>query len=596
LSALQARRFRLHESAAREKDTEMDREQENIRRKIESSDGVEKSEPSTSLHSSSSNNRPGALILRKPLIIVIVVLLIVLAAAVTFWLRSGSSSQAGRPVPAPTGEPVPSPSESGAQPRPGEITITLTPDELQNAQIKTEPVTVQSDGAGAAAGPHTVGTVQANAYKEVPILPVAGGIVREVNAQLGDRVRRGQTLAVVFSSELAEAQSEYLKMVAELEEHHKHHLRATELVEIGAMSREDLEGALSKYKTAQANVSSARQRLLLLGMSAKEIDALRPDQVRSLVSVPAPASGTVISRTVNPGEVVMTGKELFRVADLSSVWVMGQVYESDFAKVRVGTPAVITTTAYPDRTFMGKVSYIDPKVDPQTRTAQVRVELANPNDMLKLGMFVDVSFGDGVPVATSGQPSVAVPRAAVQSIGSKHVVFAATDQQGVFVQREVNAGPEINGHVTIYTGLSSGDRVVTEGAFLLRAESLKLNPTQSTASSVQSAQPQTATTSPIKQSTRESDAGAGTQNVTIAVTKDGFTPESFTVRKNLPVRLTFVRKVEATCATDVVIADYDIKRELPLNEPVVIEFTPEKAGTISFACGMNMQRGRITVR
>jgi len=160
------------------------------------------------------------------------------------------------------------------------------------------------------------------------------------------------------------------------------------------MSREDLEGAISKYKAAQANVSSARQRLILLGMSPKEVDALRTsDQMRSLVSVPAPVSGTVISRTVNPGEVVATGKELFRVADLSSILVVGQVYESDFAKVQLGTPAVITTAAYSGRTFTGRVSYIDPRVDPQTRTAQVRIELANPGEILKIGMFVDVSFG-----------------------------------------------------------------------------------------------------------------------------------------------------------------------------------------------------------
>src|SRR4030095_7650828 len=189
------------------------------------------------------------------------------------------------------------------------------------------------------------------------------------------------------------------------------------------MSREDLEGATSKYKTAQANVSSARQRLLLLGLNAKEIDSLHPDQLRSLVSVPAPVSGTVISRTVNPGEVVATGKELFRVADLSNIWVVGQVYESDFARVHVGTPAVITTAAYPGRTFTGRVSYVDPRVDPQTRTAQVRIEIGNPGEILKIGMFVDVSFGAAAPAGTSGQPAVVVPRAAVQTMGTKQIVF-----------------------------------------------------------------------------------------------------------------------------------------------------------------------------
>jgi RND family efflux transporter MFP subunit len=541
---------------------------------------------------------------RRPWLVVLAVLLVISAVGVTLLLRPGSGSQAGRPVPAPTGVPVPAPSESGSgtAPRPGDITIAVAPDELENAQIKTEVATTQAVGSGvSSADTRTTGTVQSNAYKEVAVLPVAGGITREVNAQLGDKVRRGQTLATIFSTELANAQSDYLKMDAELEEHHKHHLRAIELVEIGAMSREELEQATSRYKSAQANVSSVRQRLMLLGMSQREVDVLRTsDQVRSLISVPAPVSGTVIGRTVNPGEVIATGKELFRVADLSSIWVVGQVYESEFTKVHVGTPAVVTTAAYPGRAFTGRVSYIDPRVDPQSRTAQVRIELANPGEILRIGMFVDVSFGGALPAGTSGQSAVVVPREAVQSIGTKQVVFVATDRHGVFVQREVSVGPQTNGLLTVYSGVNPGERVVTEGSFLLRAESLKLNPGQSTSSNIPLAQQPTEAPRGQPSQTHQPPADAGgetkQQSVNVAITKDGFTPSSFTVRKNIPVRLTFIRKVEVTCTTDVVIPDYDIKRELPLNEPVVVEFTPEKAGTISFACGMNMQRGKIVVK
>src|SRR5262249_23688662 len=143
--------------------------------KIESSDADNKSEPGMR-RSPDSGTRTAEVVTRRPWIVALVVLLIASAAAFTFWLRSGSSSQAGRPVPAPTGEPVPSFSESGTQPRPGEIIITLTADKLQNAQIKTETATVQPGGAVAVPGPRTTGTVQANAYKEVPILPIAGGI------------------------------------------------------------------------------------------------------------------------------------------------------------------------------------------------------------------------------------------------------------------------------------------------------------------------------------------------------------------------------------------------------------------------------------
>ena len=532
--------------------------------------------------------------------IIVAALLGVSIIALALWLSRRASIQEGRPVPAPTGVTVPAPSgemPSGTEAQPGEITLTLSADKLENAQIKTEVATERNGGAAPAAeGMRTTGTVQSNAYKETPVFPIAGGIVRQVDAQLGDRVWRGQPLATIFSTELAEAQGEYLKMLAELEEHHQHHQRATELVEIGAMSREELEMATSNYKKAQANVSTARQRLTLLGLTPQEIEALKtPAQIRSLISVTAPASGTVLNRAVNPGEVVDKGKELFRVADLTNVWVMGQVYESDFAKVRVGTPAFITTPAYASRTFRGRVAYIDPRVDPTTRTAQVRVEVANPGEALRLGMFVDVSYGSAAPAAAGGQPTVVVPAAAVQMIGAKQVVFVATAQPGVFIQRDITAGPETGGAVVIYSGVKAGERVVTEGSFLLRAESLKLNPSQSTSSNTPPPMPQ-GKPAPTQQLLDEQPAAPTVQTIKVSLTKDGYKPASVTVSKGTPVRLTFVRQVEQTCGTEVVIATLNIRRDLPLNEPVVVEFTPDKPGTISFACGMNMLHGKIIVK
>lgn len=545
-------------------------------------------------------DRARRLTTRKRWLIISLALLAVAAIAVALLWGRESGSQEGRPVPAPTGAAVPSPSDgtaTGSEPQPGEITITLSPDKLESAQIKTEAATAQAGAAApVAGGMRTTGTVQSNAYKETPVFPIAGGIVRQVNAQLGDKVRSGQALAVIFSTELAAAQGDYLKMVAEFEEHHQHHRRATELVEIGAMSREELEQATSNYKAAEANVETARQRLLLLGLTAPEVAALKsPAQIRSLIPVAAPASGTVLNRAVNPGEVVDKGKELFRVADLSTVWVVGQVYETDFARVRVGTPAAITTPAYTGRTFRGRVAYIDPRVDPTTRTAQVRVEVANPGETLRLGMFVDVSYGSATPAAVGGQPAVVVPAAAVQMIGAKQVVFVATAQPGVFIQRDVIARPETNGMVPIYNGVKAGERVATEGSFLLRAESLKLNPAQSTSSNTPQPMPQ-GKPAPTPQSLDEQPAAPTVQTVKVLLTKDGYKPTSVTVRKGTPVRLTFVRQVEQTCGTEVVIATLNIRRELPLNKPVVVELTPDKSGTISFACGMNMLHGKIIVK
>ena len=564
-------------------------------------------EPRASGSSLSGPGHPGRSSASKRWIVIVAAVLLLSAVAVALLLRRGSSSDEGRPVPAPTGVAVPSPSgetASGTQPKPGEIVITLSRDKIDGAQIRTEAASEQN-GAGqpAAGGMRTTGIVQSNAYRETPVFPLAGGIVREVSAQLGDRVRREQPLAVVFSTELSEAQGSYLKAVAEFEEHHKHHQRALQLLEIGAISREEVEMAASNYKSAEANVSTTRERLMLLGMTPQQADALRGSgQVKSLISVSAPASGTVLNRAVNPGEVVDKGKEMFRIADLSTVWVIAQIYENDFAKVRVGTPTAVTTPAYPGRVFNGRVSYIDPRVDSNTRTAQVRMELGNPGEVLKFGMFVDVSFGGTTPTS-AGQPVAVVPRQAIQTIGAKQVVFVASDLPGVFIQREVTIGPEANGVVPVYSGLRAGEQVVTEGSFLLRAESLKLNPAQpntptpstSTQPAGQPPQPQSKVTGRAPGS-----SSVGTdqeiQTAKVVLTKDGYRPASIRVRKDLPLQLTFVRQAEATCGTEITIPQYGITRELPLNEPVMVELTPNKLGEVSFVCGMGMLHGKIVVR
>jgi len=201
------------------------------------------------------------------------------------------------------------------------------------------------------------------------------------------------------------------------------------------------------------------------------------DQMSAIVSVESPATGVILSRSVNNGEVVSAGKELLRVTDLSTVWVIAQVYENDFLAVPVGTSAIISSGAFGGRSFQGRVSYVDPRVEPQTRTAQVRIETQNSSGLLKLGMFVDVTFASrgGGAAATN---VVTVSQSAVQQIGSTKVVYLVTPRAGVFTQRVVEGLEPSDGRIAIVEGLASGDRVVSEGSFLLRSESLKLHPSQ----------------------------------------------------------------------------------------------------------------------
>ncbi len=393
----------------------------------------------------------------------------IVVVAFTAWLLW--PKQTGKPVPAPRsvsfGE-AQQPATAGGE------KLMLTPEQLRTAQLKIE--TVGERPSSEAAGQMATGVVQANTYKETPVVSLVGGIVRSVGPELGQNVKRGQRVAVVFSNELADAQSHYLTAVAALDEHHRHHMRTIKLVEIGAASRQDLEMTTAQYREAESNVANIRQKLLLLGMTAQRIDSLNStSQISSEVTVPSPSSGTVTSRTVNPGEVIEANKELMRVTDLSTVWVVGQVYEKDLATVRVGSGANITSDVYPRRVFRGRVSYVDPKIDSATRTAQVRIELNNPGQIFKIGMYVNVAFG-ALGIAEKTTP--VLPKSAVQSIGNQQVVFLTTDRANEFVMRPVRLGVESNGFYPVLEGLNTGDRIVTDGSFLLRAEWLKLHPNQ----------------------------------------------------------------------------------------------------------------------
>ncbi|MBI1762720.1 MAG: efflux RND transporter periplasmic adaptor subunit [Acidobacteria bacterium] len=526
----------------------------------------------------------------------IVVTVFVLAAAAGgfwFWRGKSSSSVAGRPVPTPDFDVAATPAHETSVARPDDMLISLPPEKLANASFKIEAVQ-PAMAAPTSGGLRAVGTVQSNPYKETPVMPIAGGIVRAVNVTLGEQVTPGQTLATLFSTELSEAQTAYLKVQAEIEKHHKHFRRAADLVELGAISREEYEDTQSQYKTEQAELGAARQRLVLYGLTAKQIDALQSGaEASALITITAPVSGLVLNRLVNPGEVVNMGKELFRLADLSTVWVIGQVYEQDLARVRVGTAAAITAAAYPQRRFTGRVSYIDPRIEPQTRTAQVRIEVGNAGQPLKLGMFVDVNFGGDVPTRTEANAAVSVPQSAVQLIGTKPVVFVATAEAGGFAQRAVQAGPAVNGVVPVFDGLSLNDRVVTEGSFLLRAESLKLDPAQTR----EAAPEQRARADQHKAAPADKAATAAEiQTATVVLNEKGYQPGTLRLRPGIRARVTFLRKVEATCGTEIVLADYGIKRALPLGQPVTIEFTPAKPGEFKFSCGMDMLQGSIVVK
>jgi len=467
----------------------------------------------------------------------------VLLVLLVGWLFLGSSGDAGRPVPAPRmpiGDATPADTILNK-------TLTLSAEQVENAGITQETVGEQLSTESFETS--ATGTVEANAYRQTPAVTIAGGIVRRVIPVLGDSVRAGQTVAVIYSDEFAQTQSRYIALVtaaenarrnyqrtqslvainqpgrseleqatkqrraaeAALSEMRNRFERTTRLITIGAASREELdqdttrlrtaeaeveearqrerraqqllpispevraasEEALNSLQTAEADLASTRQRLILFGMSSSQVNSLRSaSQIAAEINVPAPASGVVTARSVNPGEVVEANKVLLQVTDLSSVWVIAQVYEADLGRMRVGSGGSITSDAFPNELFRGTITYIDPQIDAATRTAKVRLEVANSGQRLKLGMYVRVAFG------ALGQAERTVPviaTSAVQSIGGQQIVFLPTADPNVFELRPVRLGEEINGKRPVFEGLTVGDKVVTNGSFTLRAEWLKIN-------------------------------------------------------------------------------------------------------------------------
>ena len=262
---------------------------------------------------------------------------------------------------------------------------------------------------------------------------------------------------------------------ADAEQMRLRHQRALELARLNPVSRADFEQAAVKLRTAEVERATAREKLILLGLSPQRVDNLRsPSQITSEIALTAPVSGTITSRSINPGEVIEANKELLKVTNLSTVWVIAQVYEKDLSQLRTGSGASVTTDAYPGRLFRGHVTYIDPNLNPQTRTVPVRVELENPGWVLKIGMYVNAAFGS---LGNAESTSPVIPSSAVQKIDNRELVFVATDKPNVFILRYVRVGTETNGKYVVLEGLQVGDRIVNDGSFSLRAEWLKQHPT-----------------------------------------------------------------------------------------------------------------------
>jgi RND family efflux transporter MFP subunit len=217
-------------------------------------------------------------------------------------------------------------------------------------------------------------------------------------------------------------------------------------------------------RQAWSLVEASRRRLELFDLSESQVEQVaRTGKPIRDITLYAPSNGFVMARNAFPKQRIMPDTELYQIADLSRVWIMADVFESDAAAVRLGTAATVSLP-YGGASFTARVTHILPTVDPQTRTLRVRLEAPNPGMQLRPDMYVDVDFRVG------GQTHLTVPAEAVINSGLKQVVYVATGN-GSFEPRTVQTGTSVSGRVVITSGLKAGEQVVTSGNFLIDSES-----------------------------------------------------------------------------------------------------------------------------
>jgi cobalt-zinc-cadmium efflux system membrane fusion protein len=313
----------------------------------------------------------------------------------------------------------------------------------------------------------TSGKVAFNEERLVRVqAPVTGRVV-EVLARPGDIVTPGTRLLVIDSSELSAAKTEYAKAVADVERAEKALDLVRELVEAKALAQKELRDADSEYRKAMAERERATARLRTLGVTEERFrDIASRVDTGTTMTVTAPAQGVIVERAVSPGQVVAYGQSdtptnLFVIADLSTMWVLADVYEPDVARVRLGQEVTVTLPCCPGERYEGTVTYIADSVDPQTRTLKVRVVVPNRGRVLKAEMFVKVALDTGATRV------LAVPQSAVHRDGGKPFLLVERTK-GEYERRPVGLGSDLGEWVEVANGVDPRESIVTTGGILLK--------------------------------------------------------------------------------------------------------------------------------
>ena len=347
---------------------------------------------------------------------------------------------------------------AGPQPPAGEV--WLTAQQVKDAKIEVQPVAEQNvDDTILASGRVTLEDLRSGHV----FTPVTGRVVK-ISAQLGQRVKKGDPLATIESPDIGNAVSDVHKAEADLIAAEHDFKRKKDLFEQKAGSAADEEAAEDNWRKAKAEVERARQKAFLLR-------AGNVDMVTQTYTLPSPIDGEVLTMNINPGTEVQgqytggTTQELFTIGEIDKVWVLGEIYEMDLARVQVGAPAAVTVVAYKDKVFDGVVDWVSGVLDPNTRTARIRCTFDNADRLLRPEMYATIQ------ISVAQKKALAIPRSALLRLGEYKVVFVEIGEGDGHVRFErlpidVDEG-EASQWLEVKHGLEVGQKIVVSGAILL---------------------------------------------------------------------------------------------------------------------------------
>jgi cobalt-zinc-cadmium efflux system membrane fusion protein len=333
--------------------------------------------------------------------------------------------------------------------------FTLPQDQLSHVQVVTiQPTTLTRTL-------RLTGAVAYDAFNTTPVITQVGGPVSRILVVPGQQVKEGQPMLDVSSPDYSQLLDAYLKAADSYRLADKNWARAQDLYQHHAIAQRDLEQAESDRNQAQADLNAADQGMKILGIKSPADLAKAPSS--ALIPVLAPISGEVVERLVSPGQVVQAGQtQAFTISNLHTVWVLANVYQGDLAAVRSGDDVVVQNDAYPG-TFHGRISYVSPALDPNTRTLQARIVVDNPGEKLKRDMYCTVTVTAGsIPNA------IAVPDSSVLRDDNNRPFVYLASGANQFGRRDVEIGQSLNGQTQILRGISPGDRVVADGSLFLQ--------------------------------------------------------------------------------------------------------------------------------